>query len=74
MIIIDWEPNIMNKVSEIEFHIKREEVDDCIIRMANLILEGYSVAEFYYNPKIYDTLTTKEPYMHIKLRRKFDNE
>ena len=62
------------KVSEIEFHIKREEVDDCIVRMADLIIEGYSVTEFYYNPKIYDTLTTKEPYMHIKLRRKFDNE
>lgn len=62
------------KVSEIEFHIKREEVDDCVVRMADLILEGYSVAEFYYNPKIYDTLTVTEPYMHIKLRRKFENE
>lgn len=64
----------MNKVSEIEFHIKREEVDDCVVRMADLILEGYSVAEFYYNPKIYDTLTAIEPYMHIKLRRKFEND
>ena len=64
----------MNKVSEIEFHIKREEVDDCIIRVADLIKEGYSVVEFYYNPKLYDMLTIKEPYMHIKLRRKFDNE
>ena len=62
------------KVSEIEFHIKREEVDDCVVRMADLILEGYSVAEFYYNPKIYDTLTAIEPYMHIKLRRKFEND
>lgn len=63
-----------NKVSEIEFHIKREEVDDCVVRMADLIIEGYSVAEFYYNPKLYDTLTATEPYMHIKLRRKFENE
>ena len=63
----------MNKVSEIEFHIKREEVDDCIIRMANLIKEGYGVAEFYYEPKL-NLLTIEEPYMHIKLRRKFDNE
>lgn len=63
-----------NKVSEIEFHIKREEVDDCVVRMAGLIIEGYSVADFYYNPKLYDTLTATEPYMHIKLRRKFDNE
>lgn len=63
-----------NKVSEIEFHIKREEVDDCVVRMADLILEGYSVAEFYYNPKLYDTFFATEPYMHIKLRRKFDNE
>ncbi len=64
----------MNKISEIEFHIKREEVDDCIIHMANFIKEGYSVAEFSYNPGLYDTLTIKEPYMHIKLRRKFGNE
>lgn len=63
-----------NKVSEIEFHIKREEVDDCVVRMAGLIIEGYSVADFYYNPKLYDTLTATEPYMHIKLRRKFENE
>lgn len=63
-----------NKVSEIEFHIKREEVDDCVVRMAGLIIEGYSIADFYYNPKLYDTLTATEPYMHIKLRRKFDNE
>lgn len=65
---------LKEKVSEIEFHIKREEVDDCIVRMADLILEGYSVAECYYNPRICDLLTTTEPYIHIKLRRKFDNE
>ena len=64
----------MNKVSEIEFHIKREEVDDCIVRMADLILEGYSIAEFYYDPTIHSMLTTTEPCMHIKLRRKFENE
>ena len=62
------------KVSEIEFHIKREEADDCIVRMADLILEGYSIVEFYYNPKIYDMLTAPEPCIHIKLRRKFENE
>ena len=62
------------KVSEIEFHITEREIDDCIIRMADLIKEGYGVAEFYYNPKFYDTLTATEPYMHIKLRRKFENE
>ena len=62
------------KVSEIEFHIKTEEVDDCVVRMADLILEGYSVAEFYYDPKLYNTLTATEPYIHIKLRRKFENE
>jgi len=62
------------KASEIEFHIKTEEVDDCVVRMADLILEGYSVAEFYYDPKLYNTLTAIEPYIHIKLRRKFENE
>ena len=62
------------KASEIEFHIKTEEVDDCVVRMADLILEGYSVAEFYCDPKLYNTLTATEPYIHIKLRRKFENE
>ena len=63
-----------SKVSEIEFHIKREEVDDCIVRMADLVKDGYGVVEFYYNPKHYDMLTAEEPYIHIKLRRKFENE
>ena len=62
------------KVSEIEFHIKREEINDCVVRMADLILEGYNVAEFSYDPKFYDTLTATEPEIHIKLRRKFENE
>lgn len=61
------------RVSEIEFHFTYEEIDDCIMRMADLILEGYSVVEFFYNPKIYDMLTITDPYMHFKLRRKSTN-
>ena len=59
-----------NKVSEIEFHIIEREKDDCILRMADLIKEGYTIVNVRYNPTLYDTETTVEPYIHIKLRRK----
>ena len=63
------------KVSEIEFHITNCEIDDCIVRMADLIKEGYTVSELYSDkvPFFGSTVIT-EPYIHIKLRRKFENE
>lgn len=63
------------KASEIEFHIKREEVDDCIVRMSDLIIEGYTVNNVRCDSKTpSDSFTITEPSIHIKLRRKSKNE
>jgi hypothetical protein len=63
------------KVSEIEFHITEREIDDCIVRMANLITEGYIVNNIKCDSMTFsDSFTITEPSIHIKLRRKFDNE
>lgn len=35
-----------SKVSEIEFHITFEEVEDCILRAAELIKEGYKLYSY----------------------------
>ena len=66
---------LKEKVSEIEFHITEREIDDCIIRMADLIIDGYTVNNVRYNPTTFsDSFTITEPSIHIKLRRKFENE
>ena len=63
------------KASEIEFHITVREIDDCIIRIADLIIEGYTVNNVRCNPITFsDSFTITEPSIHIKLRRKFENE
>lgn len=63
------------KVSEIEFHITEREIDDCIVRMANLITEGYTVNYIKRDSMTFsDSFTITEPSIHIKLRRKFENE
>ena len=63
------------KASEIEFHITEREIDDCIVRMADLIIEGYTVNNVRCNSiTLSDSFTITEPSIHIKLRRKFENE
>jgi hypothetical protein len=63
------------KVSEIEFHITEREIDDCIIRMADLITEGYTINNIKCNSlTCSDSFIITEPSIHIKLRRKFENE
>lgn len=63
------------KVSEIEFHITEREIDDCIIRMADLIKEGYTINNVRCESTTFsDSLVITEPSIHIKLRRKFENE
>lgn len=63
------------KVSEIEFHITEREIDDCIVRMANLITEGYTVNHIKCDSiTLSDSFVITKPSIHIKLRRKFDNE
>ena len=63
------------KVSEIEFHITEREIDDCIIRMADLITEGYTINNIKCDSlTLSDSFIITEPSIHIKLRRKFENE
>lgn len=67
--------NMKKKVSEIEFRITNCEIDDCVVRMADLIKDGYTVSEFHSDsvPFIGSAVIT-EPYIHILMRRKFENE
>ena len=62
------------KVSEIEFHITEREIDDCIIRMADLITEGYTINNIKRDSLTCSDSFITEPSIHIKLRRKFENE
>lgn len=60
----------MNKVLEIEFHINYDQVDDFILRAAELIKEGYKLHTIEQ-----DSLTisgyclNSEPCIHIVFRR-----
>ena len=66
---------LKEKVSEIEFHITEREIDDCIVRMADLIIEGYTVNNIRCDSiTLSDSFTITESSIHIKLRRKFENE
>lgn len=58
-----------NKVSEIEFHITFEEMEDGILRAAELIKEGYHLysierdtPKFYHDSKI-------EPFIHVTFKK-----
>lgn len=60
------------KVSKIEFHICYDEMDDCIVRMADLIKEGYTVEAILNEPRL--ALKTSglysEPSIHITLQKR----
>lgn len=59
-----------NKVSNIEFHIVREEADDCILRAAKLIKEGYTLASINLDTPTFSYRTViKEPYIHIVFQK-----
>lgn len=62
------------KVSKVEFHICRNEIDDCVVRMADLIKEGYTVEAITNEPRF--SLETSglfpnysEPSIHITLQK-----
>lgn len=64
-----------NKVSKIEFHVCYNEMDDCVVRMADLIKEGYTIESITNEPRL--VLETSrvytEPSTHIVLRKKENN-
>ncbi len=59
-----------SKVSEIEFHITNKEIEDCILRAAELIKEGYKFYSYKYDtPKLsWDGDT--EPFIHVTFKRR----
>jgi len=59
----------MNKVSEIEFHITEKELEDFILRAAELIKDGYRLYSFQSDGITYSYNVCPEPYLHIKFTR-----
>ena len=59
------------KVSKIEFHLCSNEMDDCVVRMADLIKEGYGIESITNDPRF--VLETSGPYskpsIHIVLQK-----
>lgn len=58
-----------NKVSEIEFHIVQNEIEDFIIRSAELIKEGYSLYSVECDSLTIGCPVVIEPYIHIKFTK-----
>ena len=57
------------KVSEIDFHITRNELDDFIMRAAELIKEGYNLYSIEYDSISTNNYIHTEPNIHIKFTR-----
>lgn len=55
-----------NKVSEIEFHITEKELEDFIIRSAELIKDEYHLYSVERDTLTFHQLVITEPYIHIK--------
>lgn len=59
-----------NKVSEIEFHMTLEELEDGILRAAELIKEGYKLYSYKYDtPELYLGYGETEPFFHVVFKR-----
>lgn len=58
-----------NKVSEIEFHITEKELEDFILRAAELIKDGYHLYSVERDTLTFSYLVITEPYIHIKFTR-----
>lgn len=59
-----------SKVSEIEFHITPEEVEDCILRAAELIKEGYKFYSYKYDTPDFSWNGETEPFIHVTFKRR----
>ena len=58
-----------NKVSEIEFHITCGEVEDCILRAAELIKEGYKLYSYRHDTPELTWSGKAEPFIHVTFRK-----
>lgn len=63
------ETKMRNKVSEIEFHITFKEAEDCILRAAELIKEGYSLYSFRRDTSKFTWNDEVEPFIHITFKK-----
>lgn len=61
----------MDKVSRIEFHITEAELEDFIVRSAELIKEGYKLYSIIRDSNMTygDMRDVKEPHIHIIFAR-----
>lgn len=59
-----------SKVSEIEFHITHEEIEDCILRAAELIKEGYELYSYKYDTPRLSWDRDTEPFIHVTFKRR----
>ena len=66
---IGKETKMRSKVSEIEFHITFEEAEDCILRAAELIKEGYKLYSYKYDTPKLTCHRKTEPFLHIIFKR-----
>lgn len=57
------------KVSEIEFHITGNELDDFIVRAAELIKEGYNLYSVECDTISINNYIHTEPNIHVKFTR-----
>lgn len=58
-----------SKVSEIEFHVTYEEIEDGILRAAELIKEGYKLYSYRRDTPEFTWDVDVEPYIHITFKR-----
>lgn len=58
-----------NKVSEIEFRISYGEMDDGILRAAELIKEGYTLYSLRYDNLEYEFNIKVKPAIHLTFRK-----
>ena len=60
------------KVSEITFHINRNEFDDFLLRAGKLVEEGYTLQEIECDTiNISHDVYSSSPYVHVNFRRKY---
>lgn len=58
-----------NKVSEIEFRISYGEMEDGILRAAELIKEGYTVYLLRYDNLVYEVNGKAKPAIYLTFRK-----
>ena len=63
-----------NKVSKIEFHITYNQLEDFILRAAELIKDNYEIEQIKVDPISIGYLTEPEPPYHITFVKRGQNK